>query len=196
MRMHRRLLRSARVFFACLLGMSVIVLLRTGYAEARIYPSTYFHTFSPESALPPPVRLRIPRLRMDAPVLPMGFASDGQMDAPAHADDVGWFAPGIFPGDMGSAVFSGHLDTFLGTRGVFSGLKTLSAHDDVYVDVASGETLHFRVIESRTYPYDHAPLDAIFGASGRRFLNLITCSGSWGAGTYDDRLVVFTERIE
>jgi LPXTG-site transpeptidase (sortase) family protein len=184
----RRTLRSAQLFFALLLGAGLL-LVAVSFIPHGLEP------LSIASGHDLPVRLRIPMLHIDAPVLPVGLTHTGEMDVPSGADEVGWFAPGIFPGETGNAVLAGHRDTFIRSRAIFADLKKLTKNDDVYVDTASGQTLHFRVRTSSTYPYDKAPLQEIFGASSGRSLNLITCSGIWDRWTYTDRLVVFTTLV-
>lgn len=143
-----------------------------------------------------PSRLRIPALRIDAPVNPVGINDRGEMVVPVLAGDIGWYALGARPGETGSAVLSGHLDSVLGTRGVFGNLQKLATGDSVYVDNGSGGTLHFRVIASHSYPTDEAPIREIFTATGGQLLNLITCSGTWTWPTYDKRLVVYTQLVD
>lgn len=143
-----------------------------------------------------PSRLRIPQLNIDAPVIPVGWDDKGQMDVPPRAEDVGWFAPGVIPGNSGSAVLAGHLDTVLETPGVFWNLEDLQTGDSIYIETNSGQVLQFDVISNRSYPYDRAPLHEIFGTSSGRILNLITCNGTWQRGTYDQRLVVSALLVE
>ncbi len=70
--------------------------------------------------------------------------------------------------------------------------------DPVEVTDASGRKLVFRVKELVQYDHLKAPLKKIFGPADTRNLNLITCIGTYdqNQGTYDDRLVVFTELDE
>ncbi len=170
----------------CLLAMSVYVI---GTVVLRADPPPV-PVVANDADIATPARLRIPRLGIDAPVIPVGVDAKGNMAVPARPEDVGWFAPGALPGQSGSAVFAGHLDTVLRTRGVFWNLHLLQPGDEIQVETGSGQTLHFRVISSRTYPYDRAPLQEIFSASGARLVNLITCNGTWEGATYERRLVV------
>jgi sortase A len=65
----------------------------------------------------------------------------------------------------------------------------------VLITNAEGDTLTFVVIKQETYPRDNAPLEKIFGSSESRFLNLITCTGTYNVKerTHENRLVVYTE---
>src|SRR5207245_1815722 len=74
--------------------------------------------------LPLPVRLVIPAIHVDAAVELLGNASDGGMEAPREWADVGWYGRGFRPGDRGSAVIAGHLDSTT-DRAVFWDLHRL-----------------------------------------------------------------------
>ena len=52
-----------------------------------------------EPAAPaPPVRVRLPALRVDAPVTPVGVDDRGRMDVPFNIRTVGWYRFGPGPG--------------------------------------------------------------------------------------------------
>lgn len=144
-----------------------------------------------------PVRLRIPSIDVDAPIVPVGFRPDGLMDIPPTAQDVGWFAPGFLPGNPGNAVLAGHLDRASGEPAVFWRVRRLVPGDDVQLVRADGSVLRYRVMSSDTYPMDAAPLERIFGSATGSRLNLITCNGAWqeDLATYNRRLVVYTEYV-
>lgn len=141
-----------------------------------------------------PVRIRIPALGVDAEVQHVGVNAKGNMAVPTNYTDTAWYENGPAPGDRGSAVIAGHVNNGLGLSGVFEHLKDLTVGDDIYIERADGEEVHFVVIGSRVYPYTDAPEEVIFNPSGSARLNLITCDGSWVQEdkTYDQRLVVFT----
>lgn len=164
--------------------------------NAYLYMMRDIETAAPRPAAP--VRLIIPALGLDAPVVDVGQTPIGTMEVPAHPQETGWFKLGVRPGETGNAVLAGHLDTVSGRPAVFWSLHTLKAGDEVRIIDARGNLLRFRVTGSETYDHDKAPLEEIFGTHDASRLNLITCNGAWD-GTkqlYDKRLVVFTERIE
>ena len=119
------------------------------------------------------------------------------MDVPKNAGHVGWYQFGPKPGEQGSAVIAGHLDTVSSKPAIFWDLKTLKPNDNVYVQDNDGTLHQFRVKESTVYDYAHAPLEEIFGQKDGRHLNLITCNGVWNEkkGTYNERTVVYTDAI-
>lgn len=148
---------------------------------------------APSTALP--ARLIIPAIDIDADVQHVGIKADGSMSTPSNFTDVGWYKYGTIPGQTGSAVIDGHVDNGLSLAGVFKHLVELKVGDDVYVDQKDGSKLHFIVVDIKSFPYDKAPSELIFGRSDAARLNLITCKGDWikDEKTYAERLVVFTK---
>ncbi len=142
-----------------------------------------------------PAHLEIPSINLKADVQEVGKNDKGAMASPTNFKDVGWYKPGVVPGEIGSAVMDGHVDNALALPGVFKHLSSLRIGDDVYVVRNDGKKLHFKVTDIRLYPEDAVPVDQIFDSSDdAAHLNLITCAGEWKAEarTYNDRLVVYT----
>lgn len=150
---------------------------------------------SPSSSLLPAFRaqrLRIPVIQVNAAIETVGLDVDNNMDVPVDDHDVGLYKYGPVPGDVGSAVMDGHLDT--PTRpSVFAKLKLLRAGDEIVIDDESGQTRTFRVDHLTEYPNVGFPIDTVFAQTSERHLNLITCSGHFDHSIkqYDHRLVVF-----
>lgn len=142
-----------------------------------------------------PVRLKIPKIKVDAPFEYVGFASDGTMDVPKGPDPVAWFSLGTRPGDIGSSVVAGHSGYKDNRPAVFDNLYKLDKGDKIYVEDEKGSILTFVVREVRTYN-PKADTSNVFGMiDGQAHLNLITCTGIWNEKdkTRSDRLVVFTD---
>ncbi|MDB4978431.1 MAG: peptidase sortase [Candidatus Peribacteria bacterium] len=148
-----------------------------------------------QRTIPPgtPVRLQIPSLSVDAPVVPVRLTHAGAMEVPAFADTAGWFAPGVRPGESGNAVLAGHLDAMDGSPGIFWSLHRLHTGDALTVQDDAGTKLRFHVENIQSYAMDDVPLQRIFGSSTGARLNLVTCYGKWNKlkETYDRRLVVY-----
>ncbi|PPA70127.1 class F sortase [Jeotgalibacillus proteolyticus] len=152
---------------------------------------------TPETASITPAAISIPALNIEAPIIEMGILDDGAMEVPENVDEVGWFKPGIKPGDVGNAVLAGHVDSYDGPA-IFFELRSLEPGDEIIVTAEDGEALTFSVKALESYPTDGAPIKEIFGPSSSKGLNLITCTGSFNreTGQYPDRLVVYTELVE
>lgn len=141
-----------------------------------------------------PMRLQIPKLKVDANISYMGLTKDGDMDVPPDLINVGWYKYGTKPGDVGSAVIAGHLKG-VKDLGVFTDLDTLELGDTINVRNDRNETITFAVRKTHMYGQDERPAE-IFTNSDSAYLNLITCSGIWSNAQqrYSHRLVVFAEK--
>ena len=143
-----------------------------------------------------PVRLLIPRLKIDAVVESVGKDAQGDTGVPQNSKDVAWYNLGSAPGASGNAVISGHLDDKVGPA-IFWQLGKLKVNDTLTVVDKAGVQRTFKVIEVATYPYQQAPINKIFGFDLEHDLNLITCTGRWNnkTHTYTQRLVVYTRLV-
>lgn len=143
-----------------------------------------------------PVRLKIPRINLNAPVKYVSLTPQGAMDVPRGPADVAWFNLGPRPGEKGSAVIAGHYGWKNNTPAVFDNLSKLRKGDKVYVANKNGADTTFVVREVRVYG-ENDDASAVFGTSdGKAHLNLVTCGGTWNKGkkSYSNRLVVFTDK--
>ncbi len=144
-----------------------------------------------------PKRFEIPKLGIATNIQLVGLNSAGEMDVPNNNKDVAWFHLGTKPGDVGSAVIAGHLDSKSGTPAIFWNLKSLTKSDVVYVVDSNGKKNKFEVMYTEKYNSEEAPMEKIFGADDGAFLNLITCNGVWDKSekNYNERLVVYTKLV-
>ncbi|WP_147804745.1 class F sortase [Alkalicoccus halolimnae] len=144
-----------------------------------------------------PETLTIPSIDVEGPVEEVGILDNGQMEVPDSAEGIGWFEPGVKPGEQGNAVLAGHVDSRTGPA-VFYELDQMEAGDLMQVTDDKGEILTFEVTKVAKYDRKEAPIEDIFGASEGRHLNVITCTGTFNQefGTHDDRLVVYSELVE
>lgn len=128
----------------------------------------------------------------------MGLTTLGALDTPTNPRDVGWFALGPRPGEVGDAIIDGHFGWKDDIQAVFDDLHTLRAGDTVIVDYEVGHSVTFVVRELRTYSPDDDAREVFNSSDGGIHLNLITCQGVWNKTTksYSERLVVFADRRE
>ncbi len=143
-----------------------------------------------------PVSLSIPSIALETTVEHVGLKENGEMNVTEGFDHVGWYEKGYRPGEPGSAVIGGHVDSRNGPA-VFYDLNKLAVGDEIILRDKDGKELTFKVIHQEEYPWDQAPLKEIFGYSHSSSLNLITCTGTFDKETrnYDKRLVVYTELV-
>ncbi|MFD8231923.1 class F sortase [Streptomyces sp. NPDC059696] len=138
-------------------------------------------------------RLLIPYLRLDAPVMDLGLDRDRRLTAPPDDDPklVGWYRHGASPGEQGTAVAVGHLDTDSGPA-VFAGLTELKPGRIVEARRADGRIAVYTVDKIKSYEKAHFPSQEVYGTRGRPELRLITCGGTYDRRKgYSGNLVVF-----
>ncbi|MFJ8588378.1 class F sortase [Streptomyces sp. NPDC093595] len=141
-----------------------------------------------------PTRLLIPSIDVDAPFTELTIGSSGRLNAPPPDDTnlVGWFAGGASPGERGTAIVAGHLDTTT-SPAVFADLSSLSEGDTVSVVRKDGTTAQFVVDDVENFPQDDFPDDRVYADTPDAQLRLITCGGSYDRSKkrYTENTVVF-----
>jgi hypothetical protein len=150
------------------------------------------HPYLPRSL---PEAMDIPAIGVHAKLLRLGIGSTGAIRVPplrTRADEAAWYKYSPAPGQIGTSVIEGHVDSYRGPA-VFFRLGALRPGDAVDVTLADGVTAVFRVTGVRQYPKTRFPAKVIYGASGYAALRLITCGGSFDYATrsYRSSTVVF-----
>jgi LPXTG-site transpeptidase (sortase) family protein len=142
-----------------------------------------------------PIFLVIPKINVDAVIMPVGLTSEGALGVPAGPTSTTWFDLGPRPGEDGSAVIAGHEGWEDGIAAVFDDLYKLQVGDQVYVHDEQGVTRVFIVQNIKMYDQNGDASDIFDSNDGKAHLNLITCEGTWNAAqkSYSNRLVVFTD---
>jgi hypothetical protein len=104
----------------------------------------------------------------------------------------GWYAGGTRPGDPGSAVILGHVDSKRGPA-VFFRLHELRKGDEIEVGRADGSSVRFVVQRTEQYPKDRFPTDDVYYPTLTPALRLVTCGGEFDAtaGHYRSNVIVF-----
>jgi LPXTG-site transpeptidase (sortase) family protein len=139
-----------------------------------------------------PVRLVVPSLGVDAPVVGIGVVG-GVLLPPDDPTTLGWWSSGAEPGAAkGSALITGH--TVHTGGGAFDDLGTLRAGDRVRVRTLKG-VIRYHVTDVTTYRKarlaEHAK--SVFSQSVNGRLVLITCE-DWNGTGYDSNSVVIAKR--
>jgi sortase (surface protein transpeptidase) len=146
----------------------------------------------PVSAAPAPVRLTIPSIGVDTPLLRLDMDRDGTIQVPSDFNTPGWYGRGPAPGAEGAAVILGHLDSNTGPA-VFWRLSSLSPGDPVRIRRADGSEVRFTIQRTQSYSVDSFPSFEVYGATSRPELRLITCAGTYSRsrGQYLSNVVAF-----
>jgi hypothetical protein len=129
-----------------------------------------------------PVSLHIPAIGVNVPLSALGLNANGTVEVPTDFQEPGWYRLGPSPGQVGSAVILGHVDSYLGPA-VFFDLRKLRAGDRVDVDLAD--------------PKVTFPSLKVYASHGYSALQLVTCGGAFDYQTrhYLSNIVVYTSLV-
>jgi hypothetical protein len=144
-----------------------------------------------------PIALSIPSLGVTTSVGVLGLQADGQVQVPTTTRVAGWYRYGVTPGQVGSAVILGHVDSYLGP-GVFLNLKSVKAGQYLNVTLADDTHARFLVTEVVQYLKTSFPDRFVYGAHGAsRSLQLVTCGGVFdhATGHYLSNVVVYSHLV-
>jgi hypothetical protein len=142
-----------------------------------------------------PVHLSIPRVGIETSLVELGLQPDGTIEVPPDSSTApaGWYRYLASPGEAGTAVIVGHLDSPQAPA-VFFNLGAMRPGDHLSVTRADGTTAAFTVTEVGSYPHDQFPTEAVYGSSPTPVLRLVTCGGPFQRGVgYDGNVVVFAD---
>ncbi|MFF3585021.1 class F sortase [Streptomyces mirabilis] len=145
-----------------------------------------------------PTRLHIPKIEVDAPFTELAVDAAGKLQPPV-ADDtnlVGWYSKGVSPGEPGTAIIAGHVDTTT-SAAVFADLRELEKGDRFTVDRADGRKATFVVDNADTFAKDDFPDQRVYADTRDAEVRLITCAGDYdhSAKDYTENLVVFAHLV-
>ena len=132
-----------------------------------------------ESAPPPLAVLRIPKIRLEVPVL-RGTDEFTLNRAVGHIDDT------ALPGTDGNSGIAGHRDGF------FRGLKDIGPDDAIELDTLGGKEVYRVERTWVVYPEDVSVLDP----TPTRSLTLVTCYPFYHVGPAPQRYIVRAVRAD
>jgi sortase (surface protein transpeptidase) len=141
---------------------------------------------------PVPVRLEIPRIGVSTGLQRLGRARDGTVEVPSEWGVAGWYTGGTRPGDPGSAVILGHVDSRSGPA-VFYRLRELRPGDQVEVVRAGGSRARFTVDRVEQYDKLQFPTADVYYPTLTPRLRLVTCGGAFdpASGHYRANVIAF-----
>ncbi|MEV6795188.1 class F sortase [Streptomyces sp. NPDC051320] len=141
-----------------------------------------------------PTRITIPSIAVNAPFTPLDIGASGQLNAPPpnNTNLVGWYRGGVTPGERGTAIVAGHVDTKTGPA-VFLLLRTLKPASTVNITRQDGTIAVFKVDSVETFSKANFPNDRVYADTPDPQLRVITCGGAYDrkAQDYEDNVVVF-----
>jgi sortase family protein len=163
-----------------------------GRAAGGLDAARGFRSVRGYQATPIPTRLNIPKIHLASSLVQLGREPDGTVQVPSQWEVAGWYALGPRPGDPGSAVILGHVDSKRGPA-VFFRLHQLRAGDEIDVTRADRSSVRFVVQRTEQYDKTRFPTDAAYYPTLTSALRLVTCGGQFddAAGHYRSNIIVF-----
>lgn len=162
-----------------------------------VIPTAPHTSPSPVADIVSPNRIEIPKIKADAPIVPVGTTADRELEIPQNPAKVGWWHYGAKPGaPTGTAILAGHVN-YAGVTGPLADIGKLDPGDAVYVfgkqNADGAHEVKFRVTGVRTYHKTHLPYAEIFDQKSVGRIAIVTCGGPFDAstGNYLDNIVVF-----
>jgi sortase (surface protein transpeptidase) len=141
-----------------------------------------------------PVRIVIPVIPVNAPVMRLGLNSNGSLQVPPldNHNLAGWYTGSVMPGQTGASIVVGHVDSWSGGS-VFFKIKNLRPGDKVDIVRADGTTAIFTVDGLQKAAKVAFPTSAVYRNPGYPALRLITCGGPFDSATgeYLDNIIVY-----
>jgi sortase (surface protein transpeptidase) len=127
----------------------------------------------------------------------LGIQANGEVAVPTTVHSVGWYDRGPAPGQFGSAVILGHVDSASKGIGTFYYLKNMKPNAAINVTLNDGLVAHFAVTKVVQYSKTAFPDRLVYGSSGTESLQLVTCGGSfdYSTGHYLANIVVFSHLV-
>ncbi len=143
-----------------------------------------------------PLFIDIPSINLSANLTQLGLNPDGTVQVPSSWNIPGWYRFGATPGQQGSAVILGHVDSVEGPA-VFYSISKLSLGDIVSVGLSDGIVTHFSVTNVEMFQKSNFPDNSVYGNNGSSDLNLVTCGGAFDYQShhYLSNVVVYTTYI-
>jgi sortase (surface protein transpeptidase) len=144
-----------------------------------------------------PTHISIPTIGVSVPLSILTLNKNGTVNVPTNFQVPGWYNGDRSPGQKGSAVILGHVDSTEGPA-VFFYLDKLKLGNRIYVTLADGRHLVFAVIGERMYEKSNFPDKLVYGTRNYPALQLVTCGGIFDSQThhYLSNIVVFTALIK
>ncbi|MFF9012913.1 class F sortase [Streptomyces sp. NPDC014870] len=145
----------------------------------------------------PASRVKIPAIRVSAPIMDVGLDPDGWISAPPPEDPnlAGWYQNGIAPGQRGTSVLVGHVDNAAGPA-VFYGLGSLEKGQHIEVERYDGRVAVFEIYGVEVYSKNDFPGVQVYSDTGTPELRVITCGGGYSrAHGYDGNVVVYARMV-
>jgi len=136
---------------------------------------------APDAALPAsvPVRVEVPSIGVNAALIPLGKRANGEVQTPPGepGSPGGWYQDSPTPGQTGSSVILGHVNTTNSDVGLFYRLHELTPGQTITVTRADHTAAVFTVDKVDLYHKSSFPTVEVYQNADRPEVRLITCGG-------------------
>lgn len=144
-----------------------------------------------------PIKIIIPKLKINKDIEYVGINKDGQLDSSKDPSGIAWFKDGTLPGEIGSAVIDGHSGWKHDIQAIFDNLSSLKKGDKIFILNDKDETIEFIVRKIKVLDREDNTFPIFNSDDGISHLNLITCGGIWDnlKKEYTKRIVIFSDKV-
>lgn len=167
-----------------------------GPATPKAAPPSPAPPPAPGAALPAsvPVSVDAPSIGVNSTLLQLGKQANGEVDTPPGepGSPAGWYKNSPTPGQTGSAVILGHVNSTNNPVGVFYRLHELTPGQAITVTRSDHTAAVFTVDKVDVYHKASFPTVEVYRNADRPEIRLITCGGyDQATGQYLDNTVVY-----
>ncbi|MBP5675242.1 class F sortase [Candidatus Saccharibacteria bacterium] len=117
-----------------------------------------------------------------ARIMEVGVNAKGQMQTPYSIFDAGWYNGSAKPGTGGTSIIDGH-NGGPGTNGIFKNLNTLTAGDEIMIEMGNGAVYNYRVYDNFEVKLSEADkkmsMLTVSPVAGQESISIISCIGEW-----------------
>jgi hypothetical protein len=199
--------RGNRLLIWCAVGLGLFGLSKVVHSGGAAGPPRppaadgtpmVFPTTGAELGRAVPVHVDIPRVGIHADLIEVGLTGAGAIAVPPlnQALKAGWYQGSAAPGQLGSAVLDGHVDSREipePHQGAFYALGAVDPGDTVEVTRADHMVAVYAVDLVETASKAHFPTSKVYGPVPFAALRLVTCGGDFDyqAHSYVDNVIVY-----
>ena len=151
---------------------------------------------SADRPVPAPLSVSVPAIGLQSPLVRLQLRADGALEVPPTVPGApaGWYSGSPSPGEVGPAVFLGHVNATDGGPGVFANLRAMTPGTEITVHRADRSAAVFTVARAAAYSKNDFPTLEVYGNTKGPELRLITCDGyDPSTGLFNDNYVVYAK---
>ncbi|MDL2363231.1 MAG: class F sortase [Patescibacteria group bacterium] len=141
-----------------------------------------------------PLVIDIPAIGVHSDVSKVSRTANGAIEVPSGEtyNNAAWYNGSPTPGEVGSSVIIGHVDSAKTGPSVFFKLGALKEGDTIEVKRTDGSTAKFTVDAVNVYDKTKFPSTSVYKLTGAPTLTLVTCGGTFDSQShdYDSNIVV------